>query len=85
MQIFIKKELKENDLEKIKKLLRLLDKTNKKNDNEIIDEAKQSGISQETILNLLEFGKMKYSPEHLIENNNMKNIECQDIIILQIF
>ncbi len=79
---FIKKELKENDLEKIKKLLRLLDKTNKKNDNEIIDEAKQSGISQETILNLLEFGKMKYSPEHLIENNNMKNIECQDIINL---
>ena len=79
---FIRKELKENDLEMVKKLLRLLDKTNKKNDNEIIDEAKQSGISREIIINLLEFGKIKESPEHLIENDNIKNRRCQDIITL---
>lgn len=79
---FIRKELNESDSEQIKKLLRLLDKTNKKNDNEIIDEAKQSGILQETIVNLLEFGKTKDSPERLIENDKIKNIECKDIINL---
>ncbi len=65
VQEFVEKFLKVSSEEKLLEMMRALDKTRKKTEDELVTEYEAKGIKREEMLELLRFGKTKGPPEQV--------------------
>jgi histidyl-tRNA synthetase len=62
---YIRKVLKVDSEERAVELMRALDKVTKKSEEELVSEYEQKGFSRETLMDLIEFGRVRGTPEQV--------------------